>query len=106
MWSGRSEMIKSFRSPSPFLREDFQSNRSKALSERENSPEKFLKRITPQILEVYEKGLPYQTPEEWDDSFALLGGGQSRRSSSAILSRMTWDQFLEYFSKIISNKRT
>lgn len=93
-----SEFVKSLREP--FCRKDFQSNKTKALIARENDLDHFIKRITPQIIEVYRKGLPYKTPEEWDDSFKTLGGGQSRRTSTAILERISWDQFIYHFEKI------
>lgn len=77
---------------------------SKRISDRENDPEEFIKRITPQILECFDNHYTFSTPEEWDNNFNLLGGGQGRRTSSAILKRMTWDQFL-YNSEIIIRSR-
>ena len=90
---------------SPFKYKNPRSVRSQAISDREMDPEVFIKRITPQIKEVQQQGLPYFTPEEWDNSFKELGGGQSRRKSSAILQRMTWTQFIYYVEEIFKNSK-
>ena len=95
----RDELLKSL--SEPFKRKEPLNNRSKSKSESEMDPEVFLKRITPQIVEVYERCLPYHSPQEWDYSFRVLGGGRQRRKSAAILERMTWDQFLYNVDEII-----
>ena len=99
-WDGSRQLFIKAMS-APFLISSPDSARTAASSKRERSPEVFLKRVTPQILEIYQRGLPYQTPAQWDQSFKILGGGQSRRTSSAILERMTWEQFLEQIDQII-----
>ena len=87
----------------PFKNKRELSTRSQAISSREMDPEVFIKRITPQIKEVQQQGLPYFTPEEWDNSFKKLGGGQSRRKSSTILQRMTWTQFIYYVEEVFKD---
>lgn len=88
----------------PFQSFSTESSRSSASKRRETSVETLMSRITPQILESYEKGLSWTTPEEWDHNFDILGGGQSRRRSSRILKRMSWDCFIELSNKIILNR--
>lgn len=78
----------------PFKYQKNVSTRSKVNSEKEMDPELFFTRIATQILDMENHEYPYSTPEEWDSGFYKLGGGQSRRKSTAILERMTWDQFL------------
>lgn len=71
------------------------SARAQASRQREMSRETVLKRVRPQVKEMKEKGLPFSTPEEWDNSFRELGGGQTRRKSRTILSRISWEEFLK-----------
>lgn len=100
----RSEIIKSM--IKPFCRTKETSARSDAISERENNPEKLIKRIIPQIKEVYNligESLFSITPKEWDSYFYSLGRGQSRRTSSVILERMTWEQFLYKCTEVVSD---
>lgn len=68
------------------------------------SPETLMNLVTPQIVEVLDNNLEYETPEGWDRSFAVLGGGQGRRTSSAILKIMNWNQFLNKINEIRLNK--
>lgn len=75
------------------------SARSQASRQREMSRDTIIKRVLPQIQEMKEKGLPFSTPEEWDESFQILGGGQSRRKSWSILSRVSWEEFLRIISE-------
>ncbi len=67
-----------------------------------NDMEHFMRMITPQILEMYEKGLSYETPKDWDESFIELGGGQARYRSKSILSKMSWEQFMLHIEDILS----
>lgn len=71
-----------------------ESRRSSSSRSREMSKESILSRVRSQIQEMEDYGLLWSTPEEWDNSFSILGGGSSRRTSDAILSRMTWKEFL------------
>lgn len=89
------------RMQTPFIFKKDISTRSQMKSISENNPEEFIKRITPQILECFDNNYTFATPKDWDNNFNLLGGGQSRRTSSAILKRMTWDQFLYNAETII-----
>lgn len=83
----------------PFMySEEVRSVRSKVSKSRELSAKTLVKRVMPQVLEMDREGLPYSTPEEWDASFYQLGGGQSRRKSKVILSRMSWENFISIIS--------
>lgn len=97
----KRSLIDSIRDPFKFVKST--SKRSESISNREMDPENFLRRVTPQILEMKEKGLDFSTPEKWDEGFTLLGGGQSRRTSKSILDRMTWNQFLYNAEQIINS---
>lgn len=86
----------------PFMYSDeVKSVRSEISKNRELSTKTLIKRVLPQVLEMDRQGLPYGTPGEWDSSFYKLGGGQSRRKSKTILSRMSWENFIN----IISDKK-
>ena len=63
-------------------------------------PDTLIQRITPQIIEVLTNNLGWETPDEWDRSFTILGGGQGRRTSSAILKVFTWSQFISKVNEI------
>lgn len=92
------EMIDSLQQPFTL-----KSKRSKASIGREKScydPNVLFKYLVPQIKETLQNKLGWETPEEWDKSFKILGGGQSRRTSSGILSIITWEQFLNKVNEI------
>ncbi len=79
------------------------SNRSRLSLSREKScydPEVLFKYLVPQIKETLDNNLGWETPEEWDQSFRILGGGQKRRTSSGILSIITWEQFIDKVKEI------
>lgn len=103
MWRGSNIIISCINNKFKNVPES--SKFSKRIADRENDPEEFIKRITPQILECFDNNYIFSTPEEWDNNFNLLGGGQSRRTSKAILKRMTWDQFLYNSELIIRENR-
>lgn len=94
----REDFLKSMKLP--FRRKKNLSIKSIRSKERENSKETIIKRVLPQIKEMNDKGLPWNTPEEWDNSFILLGGGSTYRKSKSILSRMTWKEFISIISEI------
>lgn len=96
----RESFIKSM--SEPFRSTPAPSKRQEASSRREYNPESFIKRVTPQIHEMIDRGLTFNTPEEWDKGFEILGGGQSRRKSERVLARMKWDQFLAYAEGVIA----
>lgn len=99
--SERSEFLKGL--TSPFCNAPSLSSRSKASIEREFSLDSMIKRITPQIIESHQLGLTWDTPEEWDNNFYVLGGGQSRRKSDKILARTSWDNFIKISKEILKN---
>lgn len=84
----------------PFMySEEMRSVRSEISKNRELSTKTLINRVMPQVVEMDSKGLPYETPEEWDSSFYKLGGGQSRRKSKTILARMSWENFMTIISE-------
>lgn len=93
----RNNLIRAMRNP--FDIKVVKSKRSSSSKEREMSKESFINRIRPQMKEMEDAGLPWSTPEEWDQSFQILGGGSTRRTSSAILARMSWKEFLSLINK-------
>lgn len=96
-WSNedKNSLIKSFKEPFNVEKEE-ESLRSKASRERNETVDNLLKRTIPQIRESRRQGLTWTTPEDWDRNFYLLGGGPSRRKSSTILSKIKWEDFLEF----------
>lgn len=80
------------------------SSRSKSSSDRESTETAIITRITSQIYESADSGLPWRTPDDWDNLFYILGGGQSRRTSQAIMSRMSWTRFLTLADSIIKSR--
>lgn len=99
MWNDemRNNLIHAMKDP--FDIKVVESKRSSSSREREMSKETFINRIRPQVKEMEDAGLLWSTPEEWDQSFQILGGGSMRRTSSAILTRMSWKEFLSLISK-------
>lgn len=93
--SDRDSLVKSLEEPFAIGKEE-ESLRSKASRKRNESKDNLLKRTIPQIRESRSKGLTWSTPEEWDRNFYILGGGPSRRKSSTILSKISWEDFLEF----------
>lgn len=89
---------------SPFINVPLLSKRSKASVQREKNIDSLVKRVTPQILEQRSRGMKWDTPEEWDRNFHLLGGGQSRRKSNKILSRTSWENFLKISEEILESQ--
>lgn len=94
MWTDENKKDLEISMKKPFCRVVKTSTRSSASQQRENSINTILSRISGQVKEMRLNNLPYSTPEEWDDSFYKLGGGSSRRKSKVILSRMSWEKFL------------
>lgn len=93
----REDLVLSMRTP--FKRKCELSSRSVISKKRENSKSTIISRVYLQIVEMNEKNLKWSTPEEWDESFKILGGSSSRRTSDAILKRMTWVEFLSLTSQ-------
>lgn len=85
---------------SPFIVKEVIGNRSRSSRDREYSKDVIVKRVLSQVKEMKEKGLSWETPEDWDKGFYELGGTSSRRTSQAILSRMRWSEFLEIINGI------
>lgn len=84
----------------PFKYNEIRSPRSLSREKTCYDPKVLMQRVTPQIIEVFNKGLEYETPDGWDRSFTILGGGQERRRSEAILRIMNWNQFMDKVSEI------
>lgn len=99
MWSDsmKDDLVRAMKDP--FDIKVVESKRSSSSRDREMSKETFINRIRPQVKEMEDAGLSWSTPEEWDQSFQILGGGSTRRTSSAILARMSWKEFLSLISK-------
>lgn len=81
------------------VREEISSTRSISSREREYNPINLVKRVRYQIEEMNKLGIDWSTPEGWDKGFYEAGLGSLGRTSSVILSRMSWGEFLNLLSK-------
>lgn len=96
-WSYKDTLIMIDCMKDPFnVKKEIKSARSVAATKR-NCESAFNTIVHNQIKKYREEGLPFSTPEEWDNSFKLIGGSSSWRTSSVILSKMTWTKFLNTF---------
>ena len=86
------EIISSMKSP--FRRFNSFSEKGNIISKREQDVDTYMRRIKPQIEEYQRRGFTFSTPEEWDSHLLQCTLGKGKRSSTSILSRMTWEQFL------------
>ena len=99
----RDNLIKAMENP--FNNTPRMSARAISARKRELGVESLFSRIKHQILECYDSGLDWRTPEDWDICFKVFGGKSSRRKSERILSRVTWEDFLKRADEIIKENR-
>lgn len=102
-WSKERELfVRAMTSPFKYIPQT--SNRSKSASGREYKLETLMSRVTRQIFECEDQGLPWRTPKDWDESREILGGSRSRRKSEVILERVRWETFLELADEILKSR--